>query len=462
MTQEYQEALDFIFTYVDYEKQARFTYDAATLNLDRVYRLLALLGNPQNHFKSIHIAGTKGKGSTAAMTEAILRAAGLRTGLYTSPHLHTFRERIRVGGELLSQQALIDLVNRCQPAIEAVEVITTFEIITVLCFMFFALEKIEWAVIETGLGGRLDATNVITPEITAITTLSLDHTYLLGDTIAQLASEKAGIVKPGVPIVCAPQPPEAFTVIEQVCREREAPLIKVGRDWMWQRTAAGQDGQTFDVSEVIDGEPTTSAHTGLRIPLLGRFQLLNATMAVSLIETLKRNGLQIDSAAIRQGLASTRWPGRLELLLKSPMVLVDCAHNPDSVTKLATAVRDWYPHRKLSLIYGASEDKDVGGMLDALAPIAHHIICATSRHPRAADARSLARQVVSRLAPGQTLGVSSSVGEALQHAIRGASAKDLVLATGSIFLVGEVREALSHALPSDDWVHEAEPIVSVK
>ncbi len=461
MTLSYQQALDFIFDYVDYEKQARFTYDAATLDLSRMVRLLALLGEPHRRFRSVHIAGTKGKGSTAAMSEAILRAAGFRTGLYTSPHLHTFRERIRVDGQLLSREEVVTLVEQCRPAIEAVEGITTFEIITALGFLYFAQQEVQWAVLETGLGGRLDATNIVLPEITAITTLSLDHTYLLGDTLALIAGEKAGIIKQGVPLVCAPQATEAMQVIEAVCCERKAELILVGRDWSWERVTADVTGQTIHVSRQTGGQHPPVAHNKLRIPFLGQHQLLNATMAVALMATLRQRGIEIPDSAVREGLAQTRWPGRLETLQQHPLVVVDSAHNPDSVAKLAAALGEWFPHERMALVFGASADKDTQTMLETLLPLSDYVITTQARHPRATDPHQLAQAAASLLKAGQLLTVSSSVAGAVEQSLAWAGPSDLVCATGSIFVVGEVREALADALPPDDWAHEGEPVLAV-
>ena len=454
----YQQALDFIFSYTDYEKLARFTYDAATLDLRRMERLLAPLGHPQLRFRSVHIAGTKGKGSTAAMCEAILRAAGFHTGLYTSPHLHTFRERVRVDGRLLKQEEVVALTEQCRPAIEAVEGITTFEIITALGFLHFARQGVEWAVLETGLGGRLDATNVVSPDVTAITSLSYDHVELLGHTLALIAGEKAGIIKPGVPLVCAPQAPEAMAVIEEVCRQRQAELILVGRDWRWQRRAGDFSGQTLDIWEEATGDRPPARHERLRIPLLGQHQLLNATMAVAVMETLRRRGLAIAEEAIYEGLARTRWPGRLEILQQHPFVVVDGAHNPDSVARLVAALSEWFPHERMGLIFGASVDKDIEAMLKALRPLSDYVITTRSRHPRAADPRRLAEMIAPLLRAGQLLTVSESVAEAVQQALAWAQPADLVCGTGSLFVVGEVREALADRLPPDDWAHEAEPL----
>jgi dihydrofolate synthase/folylpolyglutamate synthase len=458
MTLSYQQALDFIFDYVDYEKQARFTYDAATLDLSRMKRLLALLGEPLRRFRSVHIAGTKGKGSTAAMSEAILRAAGFRTGLYTSPHLHTFRERIRVDGQLLSREEVVTLVEQCRPAIEAVEGITTFEIITALGFLHFAQQEVEWAILETGLGGRLDATNVVLPEITAITALSLDHTYLLGDTLALIAGEKAGIIKPGVPLVCAPQATEAMQVVEAVCRERQAELILVGQDWSWERLTADLTGQTLYVREQTGGDHAPVMYENLHIPFLGRHQLLNTTMVVALMETLRRRGVEIPEAAIGEGLAQTRWPGRLEILRQRPFVVVDGAHNGDSARRLVAAMKELFPHRRLILVFGALTGHSVPDMLEALLPAADEVILTRTNRVRAVATSDLLREVHTRHREAER---TETVTDALERALALAGPEDLICATGSLSVVGEAREALADALPPDDWAHEAEPVLAV-
>lgn len=230
---DYPAVLGYLYDLTDYEKERIARYDPDTLDLSRIRRVLARLGDPQRRFPSIHIAGTKGKGSVAATCASVLQTAGLRTGLYTSPHLHTFRERIRVDGEPIPPDVLISLVQECRPIFDTEPQLTTFEAITALAFVHFARCQIDYAVVEVGLGGRLDATNVIIPQVAIITSLSFDHTYLLGNTLADIAREKAGIIKPGVPTVCAPQEAEALTVIQKVCAERESPLTLVGRDWTW-------------------------------------------------------------------------------------------------------------------------------------------------------------------------------------------------------------------------------------
>ena len=276
----YRDALIYLYSFTDYEKRGFAAYAPEFYNLDRVLHLLALMGEPQRAFQAVHIAGTKGKGSTAAMIESVLRAAGYRTALYTSPHLHSFRERIQVAGELIPEEDVVRLVEALRPLVSQVDGITTFEIITCLALAWFAEQGVEWAVVEVGLGGRLDATNVLDPALTVITSISYDHVAILGDTLTQIAGEKAGIIKPGVPLVSAPQPDEALATIREVCEDQGAPLTLVGSDWTWQPGAADLDGQTFTVRHRGHEE------LELQLPLLGGHQVVNATTAIAAVAVL--------------------------------------------------------------------------------------------------------------------------------------------------------------------------------
>jgi len=310
MPPTYRSTLKYLYSLTDYEKKGLAAYAPEFYNLDRVRQLLALLGNPQQAFRSIHVAGTKGKGSTAAMTESILRCAGFRTGLYTSPHLHTFRERIQVSGEMISEDDVVRLVAMNQRLAGQIEGVTTFEIMTALAFTWFVEKQVDCAVVEVGLGGRLDATNVILPEVSVITSISYDHTAILGETLAQIAREKAGIIKRGVPVVTAPQAGEALAVIEEISRQNASPLIRVGRDWTWEPGAIHLDGQGFTARHGLEQLP------GLWIPLLGQHQLENATTAIAAVSLLQPSDASraVSPPAVYDGLRSVQWPGRLEIL----------------------------------------------------------------------------------------------------------------------------------------------------
>jgi dihydrofolate synthase/folylpolyglutamate synthase len=471
-TLDYFAALQYLYDLTDYEKELIDRYDPETFDLSRVKQVLARLENPQQRFPSIHIAGTKGKGSVAAMCASVLQAAGFRTGLYTSPHLHTFRERIRVNGELIAPEPLVALVQKCRPIFDSEPELTTFEAITVLAFMYFAQREIDYAVIEVGLGGRLDATNVITPRVAVITSLSFDHMYLLGNTLADIAREKAGIIKPDVPTVCAPQDTEALAVIEQICAERGAPLTIVGRDWTWEMPTSpperlspgkpplGLDGQSFEVRCAHDTSDLEGAYT---IPLLGRHQVKNAVAAIAALDWLRREGVPLRPHHLRYGLANVHWPGRFEILRKDPPLVVDCAHNGDSVAKLVDALGEWFPGRRWTFILGVSKDKDLTGMLRELAPRAERVIATQSRHMRAMPPKKVAELAAAILppagAPLANIEVSGDAGEALNLAFKTSDSAQNPLAratleeqrevegrgnaicvTGSIFVVADVRE----------------------
>lgn len=474
----YQDALEYIYSFVSHEKHARYGDGAAALGLERMYGLLERLGRPQDRFRCVHIAGTKGKGSTSAMTEAVLRAAGYRTGLYTSPHLHTFRERIRLNGALMTKSEVVELLAELRPAFDATPGINTFEIMTALAFAFFARRGVEWAVIEVGLGGRLDPTNVVAPAACAITSISFDHMDLLGPTLDLIAREKAGIIKPGVPVVSAPQAPEALAVIEQTAARQNSPLILIGRDWTISCRQADLDGQTVMVRQVgrergDSGRPPTwdaPDLADLRIPLTGAHQLDNTATAIGLLAELRDQGVAIGADALRRGLAATRWPGRFELLNRRPDIVADCAHNGDSALRLRETLARFYPAtpgRRLWLVFGASADKDIEAMLRALLlptptdayPVPAGVVMTRSGHPRQADPGRLA-DLARAIAPQMPVAVSDSLDEALADVLARATADDVVCVTGSIFVVAQARRAWAadhkEAFAADDWVFQDE------
>ncbi len=406
----YSEALIYLNQFVNYERTRPQRYAPETLSLDRMNDLLDRLGRPERTFRTIHIAGTKGKGSTAAMIEACLRAAGYRTGLYTSPHLHTFRERIRVNGAYISREEFTQLVDDVEPHLKAVEGVTWFEVVTTLAFMFFARSQIDAAVLEVGLGGRFDATNVVTPIVSVITSLSMDHMNLLGSTIEQIAFEKAGIIKPHIPVVSAPQVPEALDVIRRVARARGAKLI----------VSHPEEVASFPV---------------VRLPLLGAHQWVNARVAVNALRVANERGLTISHEAVRQGLETVKWPGRLEVLSRDPLVVVDGAHNGDSAQKLSAALREVFHLDRWTLIVGISADKDIPAILDGLLPIAQHVIVTQASNSRAASVEALGAQVSHR---GLELTPASNVAEALEIALNDRAP---LIITGSLFTVADARAA---------------------
>ncbi|HRJ44550.1 MAG TPA: Mur ligase family protein, partial [Caldilineaceae bacterium] len=416
----YEESLAWIFRDVRFSGRGR-KYDNPERSLARMREILAHLGNPQQRFHALHITGTKGKGSTSAYAESILRHLGYRTGLFTSPHLHSFRERIRVGGQLISRDELAGLVSQLRGPLEAVEDLSVFDRITALAFQHFANAGVEFAVIEVGLGGRLDSTNVLLPAVCAITRISMDHMHILGDTITKIAHEKAGIIKAGVPIFSAPQHEDAAHVLAARAAELNAPLRIV--------------------------EPLQSAS----VPLVGTHQQINASLAKGMIESLaERDLIRSHWDGVLWGLSETRWPGRFELLpdaANAPFpLLVDCAHNVDSVTLLLLTLQQCYPGRPITFIFGANRDKQLEPEMELIWQHTDRVVLVQSQHPKATQLADLAAQfaqVVARQpAPsGRQPVAAATMTEAIAAANAMTLPGGLLVGSGSVFVAAELREA---------------------
>jgi dihydrofolate synthase / folylpolyglutamate synthase len=429
----YRESLQYLLRFADYERIPR---SGVVWDTSRIERLLEKLGNPQFSARTVHIAGTKGKGSTSAMVASVLKAAGYKVGLYTSPHLLSYTERIRVNGKPVAEEEWAGLVEQIRPHVEAVNAevdlgeLTTFELYTAMAFVHFRNIHADWQVVEVGLGGKLDATNVVRPEVCVITSISYDHMEVLGDTLAKIAGEKAGIVKPEVPVVSAPQAPDALEVIERICRERKAHLIKGGQDFSWKTGKFDEKGQSFHLKGL-------SGEYDLKIPLLGEYQVENAACAAAAAEVLAQKDKKITSSAISKGLQSVDWPGRLQVLRKKPLLVIDGAHNVYSMQKLGEALKKYFKYDRIILILGFSADKDVPGMLDEALKITPNIIVTASVSPRSARPAALVVELAKR---GVKAGAADNVPGALKQALADAKPNDLICATGSIFLVAEVME----------------------
>jgi dihydrofolate synthase/folylpolyglutamate synthase len=432
LQQSYSEALDYLYSFINWEVERHVRYAPEVMTLDRPRRVLTELGNPHNQYPVIHITGTKGKGSVGAMCASALRVAGLRTGLYSSPHLQDFRERFRINNLLISQDDFTALVNEMRPVIDTVPDITWFEVTTALAFLYFAQQNVDAAVIEVGLGGRLDATNVVTPVVSVITSLSYDHTHLLGDSLASIAREKGGIIKPGVPVVSAPQPPEALDVLTEIAAERNAPLTLVGRDWLFTHRAS-----TLNDTEFLAG-PAGQPPEAYCTKLSGEHQALNATVALAALDHARQAGVAITPDAIRVGFAEVDWPGRLEVVPYTPTLVLDAAHNAASARRLRVALEELFPQRPLVLIFGASADKDVSGMFEELLPIVDHLIVTQAIHPRAFAPDELAALAHQQNYSG-SIDLIPAVDKALERASTLAGTKGMICTTGSLFVVGEVR-----------------------
>ncbi len=427
----YKESLDYLLKYADYERLPR---SGIVWDLKRVESLLHRLGEPHKSALTVHVAGTKGKGSTSAMIASILKTAGYKTGLYTSPHLLSYTERIQVNGKPISEEGWAKLVEIIQPYVEAENKeakygqLTTFELYTAMAFLHFQREKCEYQVMEVGLGGRLDATNVVDPSVCVITSISFDHMDVLGDTLAKIAGEKAGIIKPGVPVVSAPQVPHAMDVIEERCREKHCRLVKVGQDVTWQRLDFTTEGQHFKLKG-LKGE------YDLHLPLIGEFQMENAANAVAAVELLK--GAAVSKESVADGLAKVNWPGRLQVLGKEPWVIVDGAHNAYSIQQLGKALKDYFRPTAIKLILGFGNDKDIAGMVREAVKFADDVFLVQSRHPKAVKGEVLAAEFEKN---GITPRVALSVKDAITMAEAEAGPTDVICAAGSIFVIAEVME----------------------
>ena len=415
MIRRYPDALRFLNSFTDYERMAS-VYSPGDYNLDRMRRLLCALGNPERAFLSLHIAGTKGKGSTAHLAAAILREAGYRTGLYTSPHLVDMRERIRLDGSPIGEADFTRLLASMEPELRRLRP-TYFESMTAAAFLHFANRGVDYAVVEVGLGGRLDATNVLTPAACAITTIDFDHMDKLGNTLRAIAGEKAGILKPGIPAVSSPQAPEARRVLEArgpVTFPRFRVLSSRG----------------FVLRFIAEGRRWT-------LPVLGEHQAANAATALALVG---RSGALVPPEAVRRAFRRIRLPGRVERVGRRPTVIVDAAHNPVSARALSAALKT-VPRRRLVLVFGASADKDYRAMLRTLLPSADLAILTKAANPRAAATSDLVAA-----ANGRPAVPAGSVARALALARKATGPEDAIVVTGSFYVAGE---ALSQIKPHE-------------
>jgi dihydrofolate synthase / folylpolyglutamate synthase len=449
----YQSNLDYLYKFVDYSLTRNLQYSPEKFNLDKMRTLTGHLGNPQNTYPVIHVAGTKGKGSTAAMITSILIAADYRTGFYLSPHLHDFAERIQVNGMPIPHGAFNQLVENIKPYVEKVGKLTTFEITTALAFEAFRKQHVDVAVVEVGLGGRLDSTNIVDPVLSVITSLSMDHMKVLGDTLEQIASEKAGIIKSGKPVISAPQQPNALAVLVSKAAEMNSPITVIGRDVETNLLKHTLEGQWFEVSIPQSSLLQKTSHFSSEyekgvdffIPLLGKHQIDNAATAIAAMMQLRELGFEISDKAIQEGLAKVIWPCRFEVLNKNPYLVVDSAHNRDSAHKLRQAMEDYFPGKPITLIFGASEDKDISGMYAELLPICSRVIVTRAEHPRAADMNTLIKSADS--SPCSLIS-AETVEIALEFSLDPGEPDGVILAAGSLFIAATVREAwLNRQLP---------------
>ena len=423
LDRSYRETIDYLFGLQKY---------GIKLALSNSFRLMDLMGGPQGKFPTVHVAGTNGKGSTAVFIASMLMSAGYRVGLYTSPHLVSFTERIRVGGTPISEARVVELAARVREGSGAMNP-TFFEVTTAVAFSYFAEEGVDIAVVEVGMGGRLDSTNVITPLVSVITNIDIEHTEFLGTTLEQIAGEKAGIIKPGVPVVTGAVQPEAAGVIEREAAAKGSPVFRLPREFRPENVLNGRE-------QVFDYRGMKAAYRGLRVGMLGRHQVDNASLALAAVECLRNAEVSVDETAIRLGLERAQWEGRMERVAQGPDIYLDGAHNPASAKKLAGTIRALLPaYRKLVLVIGILGDKDVGGIVREIVPLADRVVVTRPQYARALDVQALAAEV--RKLHG-AVSTAETVGEAIKQAREGASREDLILVTGSLYVVGDARALL--------------------
>ncbi len=391
--------------------------------LSKTSNLLKALGNPHRGQKYIHIGGTNGKGSVASFLSAILKDAGCKVGLYTSPHLVRFTERFKINDKEISEADATALIDELTDIFVREEPPTYFEATTAMALAYFARENTDIAIMEVGMGGRLDATNVITPLVSVITNISLEHQFFLGSRLLDIAGEKAGIIKNGIDLVTGVTQPGVIRLLEAIAKEKNAPFWKVGKDTRYRVTGSG-----------LHYYGLKRRHNGLRLGLNGSFQARNAALALTAIERLEEKGFRISSLDIVNGLRNITWPGRMHVVAQNPSMILDGAHNPAAIRSLAKAVRSGFKYRRLILVIGIMEDKDVDRMLHEIVPVSDYVIYTRPVYSRAADPEILAAKAATIKKPGE---IVQTLTEALDKAKKMADSRDLILVSGSLFTVGE-------------------------
>ncbi|MBN1375798.1 MAG: bifunctional folylpolyglutamate synthase/dihydrofolate synthase [Dehalococcoidia bacterium] len=436
---DYSEAEKYLQSLTDYEKSPGVLYSAANYDLRRMELLLKALGNPHRGRRTIHIAGTKGKGSTAAMISSVLVSAGYGTGRFTSPHLFSWQERLAFNNRPITRKEFASMVTSIAPRANMINVqsrfgrLTTFEVLTAMAFLYFRKKRATLQVLEAGMGGRLDATNVVErPDICIITSLSLDHMQILGGTVAEIAGEKAGIIKPECAVISALQPPPAMKIIEKKCADVNAALLVAGRDISWAHEASSLGCQRFSIQSKLDTYRVS-------LPLMGDFQMENAALTVAAVEALSKY-ITIDRTHIVRGLRKVKWPARMQVISRHPLVIIDGAHNPYSIKKLTESLKRHFNYKNVLVIFGSSQDKDIKGMIKEISKLSDHFIITSSNHPRAATAGQISSVLQKS---GLHVSVARNAQAALSFALERSGQDDLILATGSLFLAAAIGEALT-------------------
>lgn len=442
----YKQAKDFLLQTIDYEKLTQYKYNTSGFDLKRMVEMMLFVGNPHKKRRCVHITGTKGKGSTSIIIASILKELGLKTGLFTSPHLIYLEERMKVNDRMISQKMFVELINRLKPYIDRIMVKTPalmptfFEIVTAIAFLYFERKKVDISVLEVGMGGRLDSTNIILPEISVITPVGYDHTDRLGHTLDRIAYEKAGIIKEGVPVISSVQEPEALSVISKTCKERNARLYLVGKDILINSIKVTKRNGIYGT--VCEIQTWKNKYKNIFLPLVGRHQVENCATAIGSLEVLSENGvIKTDNEMVINALAKVKCPARIEVISKSPLIILDTAHTVSSMKILRESIKENFSFKKLIVIIGLSADKDIEGILKEIACVADGLILTRTGNPREAEPEQMA--VTAKRYYRKKPMVIEDIDEALKEARRIAKKDDLICITGSFFLAGKMKKLLN-------------------
>lgn len=441
----YKQAKDFLLQTIDYEKLTQYKYNTSGFDLKRMVEMMSFVGNPHKKRRCVHITGTKGKGSTSIIIASILKELGLKTGLFTSPHLIYLEERMKVNDRMISQKMFVELINRLKPYIDRIMVKTPalmptfFEIVTAIAFLYFERKKVDISVLEVGMGGRLDSTNIILPEISVITPVGYDHTARLGHTLDRIAYEKAGIIKEGVPVISSVQEPEALSVISKTCKEKNARLYLVGKDILINNIKATKRNGIYGTGCEI--QTWKNKYKNIFLPLVGRHQVENCATAIGSLEVLSENGvIKTDNEMVINALAKVKCPARIEVISKSPLIILDTAHTVSSMKILRESIKENFSFKKLIVVIGLSADKDIEGILKEIACVADGLILTRTGNPREAEPEQMA--VTAKRFYRKKPMVIEDIDEALKEARRIAKKDDLICITGSFFLAGKMKTLL--------------------
>ena len=437
----YRSALKYLNSSVNYERQSPKFLGATTFTLGRIQRLLAALGNPHRTIKTVHIVGTKGKGSTLAMLSSMLQGCGFKVGAFTSPHILDVRERITVNGSVASEARFARLMKQVAAASRKPKVgePTYFELLTAVAFLHFAELKVDIALIEAGLGGRLDSTNVIKPEVVGMTSISLDHTLLLGSTLAAIAKEKSGTFKRGVPVISSPQREDVERVLRNAASNVDTEIRMTGKEIAY--SCRFESSRSLGPHSRICITTPTSRYEHVHAPLLGDHQAINCALALGILDVLKERGFEIDDQKAIDGLATVTLPGRMEMITDEPRIMVDGAHNAASIDATMRAIGQNIPYDSMVIIFGCQKDKDITGMLKYIRLGADKVIFTRTGSPRSADPTDLAAEFSEM--SSKMCQVAETLEDALSIANRAVTRDDLICITGSFYLVGRAKRLLA-------------------